>query len=777
MGILELVAAAVVGIWLVYFALRGSLIAGCLAFLLATCCFGYPFLHIDGGPLPLTIDRLVIAGLTGLYIVQRAVGRTEPKPLRVVDKLLLAFLAVLAISTFTHQWRNLPPAVVPPVWRLFTGYAIPVIIYWIARQSRLTRRQIGLAQGSLAVFGLYLAITGLLEISRQWSFVFPHYIADPTVGLHFGRARGPMVQAVSYGLFLTITTLAVFVWQIRLNRFGRAFWLAVIPVQLAALGCTYTRSIWIGVGLSTVVVLALMLKGRWRNFVVGGIVTVASLAAIMNLNSLTDLHREGSVTEARESVGMRASFNYVSWKMFLDRPLFGFGFGQFYTEKMAYLSDRSTPLQLELIRDYINHNTYLDLLAETGIIGFALFAAVLACWIRTGLRLARAGNSRWIRSQGILLLGALATYCVQMMFHEVSYTSIDNSLIFLLAGLAVGLETQLLKTKAAVQAFAEHCEPIAVESAALRSNIAAGWVDQDDQQAAAAQLGSRAPLPVSPPRHNPLETARTLFRTLLRRWPRMYLIARRTYGVMIFWLGVPHEPEYRLLAALQGSKGLFVDVGANSGQSARSFRVFNTSLDILSFEPNRLLEPDLRFTRRLLGPTFRYRMQGLGSAPSRTTLYVPQRGPTSHTPWATLERELLLRDRAMIERELGGPFRIVETPVEVQRFDDLGLHPAVIKIDVEGLELDVLQGMEAALAQDEPLLLIEQNSSSASVAAWLEARGYLLWAYDAQRHHLRRWRSNERFSNFVACTRAWLERHPSVALLIGEDEPAVVGAS
>ena len=34
----------------------------------------------------------------------------------------------------------------------------------------------------------------------------------------------------------------------------------------------------------------------------------------------------------------------------------------------------------------------------------------------------------------------------------------------------------------------------------------------------------------------------------------------------------------------------------------------------------------------------------------------------------------------------------------------------------------MLQGMEGTLAEDEPLLLIEQNSSSASVAAWLEAR-------------------------------------------------------
>ena len=276
-----------------------------------------------------------------------------------------------------------------------------------------------------------------------------------------------------------------------------------------------------------------------------------------------------------------------------------------------------------------------------------------------------------------------------------------------------------------------------------------------------------------PARRNPLEGVRNFFRTFLRRWPRLYKFARRAYGVLLFKLKIPHEPEFRLFAALDTSEGLFVDIGANSGQSARSLRVFNKSLDILSFEPNRLLESDLRFTRRLLGPTFRYRMQGLGNLPSRTTLYVPQRGATAHTPWATLERELLERDRAMIERELGGSFSIVATPVEIQRFDDQGLHPVAVKIDVEGCELDVLQGMEKALEQDEPLLLIEQNSSSATVGVWLEARGYDLWAYDADRNLLRSWHESQTTSNFVACTPAWLERHPAVAQLREASQPEV----
>ena len=48
-----------------------------------------------------------------------------------------------------------------------------------------------------------------------------------------------------------------------------------------------------------------------------------------------------------------------------------------------------------------------------------------------------------------------------------------------------------------------------------------------------------------------------------------------------------------------------------------------------------------------------------------------------------------------IERELGRPFEIAEVPIAICRGDDMRFRPIVIKIDVEGLELDVLQGLEA----------------------------------------------------------------------------------
>jgi O-antigen ligase len=442
MELLILLGAAVLAVWLTWFALRGSLIAGCLVYLLVASCFGYPFLHFDLGPTVVTLDRLVIVGLAAAYIVQRSLRRTDPKPLQTIDKLLLAFLAVLTISTLTHDWRVTPGCDAPPLWRLATGFVMPAMVYWIARQSWLIERRVTFVHGALACFGIYLALTGLAEVTHQWWLVFPSYIADSTVGLHFGRARGPMVQAVSYGLFLGVTMLAGYVWRSRWNRLGQTLWLLVIGVELAALACTYTRSVWIGTALAIIVALALTLRGLWRPVVLGGLISSALVISVIQLDSFANLQREGSATEARTSADMRACFTYVSWQMFLDRPILGFGFGQFYREKLPYLSDHSTPLQLELIRDFIHHNTYLSLLTETGIVGLGLYLAILIAWARRGWRLTRGDNPAWVRAHGVLFLGALATYAVQMLFHEVSYTTIDNSLIFLLAGIAVGLETR-----------------------------------------------------------------------------------------------------------------------------------------------------------------------------------------------------------------------------------------------------------------------------------------------------------------------------------------------
>jgi O-antigen ligase len=443
MGLIILVVALAGLVWGTLFILRGSLIGGCLAFLLSACCLSHTYLQFDLGPLPLTIDRLVLVVLLAAYAVQRRLGMAEPKPWTRTDVLVLMLAAIFAISTFSHDWRVSRPGEISPVWRLLFGYVMPMAIYWIARQAPLGERNVNIVHASLAGFGVYLAITGLAEVAGQWWLVFPRYIADPKIGIHFGRARGPMVQAASFGTALAICMLSAWIWRERLGRAGQLAIALAMPLLAAAIFFSYTRSAWVESVLGLMVVLALTLKGRVRTAVLGSIAVAGLLVAVANWEQLLGFQREQSAGQTRKSAQMRGSFAYVSWQMFRDRPLLGCGFGQYRTEVLPYLADRTTELDLESIRGYVHHNTLLCILVENGLIGLFVYLGILFDWGQAAWRLYRNPlTPPWARSQAVLMLAVLAIYLFQALARDVTYTAIENLLLFFLAGITMGLATK-----------------------------------------------------------------------------------------------------------------------------------------------------------------------------------------------------------------------------------------------------------------------------------------------------------------------------------------------
>ena len=100
-------------------------------------------------------------------------------------------------------------------------------------------------------------------------------------------------------------------------------------------------------------------------------------------------------------------------------------------------------------------NGFLSVLTETGLVGFALYLAVLAGWGRTAWVLCRSAEvPDWARAFGVLMLGVLAVYVCQAAFHELSYSPTTNSLVFLLAGVTVGLRPLAMPATSAAAATA-----------------------------------------------------------------------------------------------------------------------------------------------------------------------------------------------------------------------------------------------------------------------------------------------------------------------------------
>jgi O-antigen ligase len=438
---LAIIAAAAGLVWAAGMILRGSLIAIALAMILIGAGFGFDFWHDRVAGIPLTLDRLVAVLLVIAFLTQTMLRRTDPKPVRFVDLCLGLFLVYLAYSTLTHDFLiENSKSLVSPLWRLLAAYVIPGMVYWIARQSPLTERRVALVSKVLILFGIYLAVTGILEITHQWSLVFPKHIADPALGIHFGRARGPMLTSVSFGLYLTVCLLAALAWLSRFNRFFQLALVSVLPLFVASLYFSYTRSVWIGLALALMITAGLTLRGRLRGAALGLMILSMAVTWLVESENILSFKRELTAEETRNSAEWRKIFAYVSWEMIQEKPLFGVGFGHFYREKLPFLSDRSTEMRLESIRDYVHHNTFLSLLTETGAIGFGLFMLVFFGWIRDGWALCRSPHTPpWARRHAVLVLGAMGIYTSQLLFHELSYSQIDNLLIFFLAGVQAGL--------------------------------------------------------------------------------------------------------------------------------------------------------------------------------------------------------------------------------------------------------------------------------------------------------------------------------------------------
>jgi len=442
MEILALIFAAAALVWGTYLAMRVSLVAGGLVYLLAACVVGPHAFTFDAG-ITWSLDRLFLLALCGMFVLQWRMGRTDIKPLCRVDYLIAGLVGWLFASTFTHDWQSTSADQVPVVQHLINGYLIPVAIYFIARNARLTERNTNWILAAGTGYGIYLALTGVFELTGQWWAVFPKYIVDPEVGLHHGRARGPMVHSVTYGVYLTTCMVCAWLWRERLARHWQLLIVASMPVFALAAYYSKTRSVWLGMAAAALIVVATTLRGRIRVATLAMMIAAGGLLAATKIDSIMGVKREGSVQDTLHSSEMRMSFAYVSWLMFKDQPMTGFGFGQFAKEKLPYLADRSSNLRLEDIRPYVHHNTFLAVLTETGLIGLMLFLAMYAviAWEAFLLLTNRAREHvpPWGHRMAVLTLAGLGIGFCQMAFHEITFTPLEQSLLFFLAGITVGL--------------------------------------------------------------------------------------------------------------------------------------------------------------------------------------------------------------------------------------------------------------------------------------------------------------------------------------------------
>ncbi len=204
----------------------------------------------------------------------------------------------------------------------------------------------------------------------------------------------------------------------------------------------------------------------------------------------------------------------------------------------------------------------------------------------------------------------------------------------------------------------------------------------------------------------------------------------------------PPHANFTFFQHYREEEGLFLDIGAHAGQSVAYLAQTLPRVSMVAFEPNPLFQPCRDFLLAQLPGRLTWYDFAVGAEATTAQLHVPRVSgnvtfaPTVATPLGPSSRASLSERQVQKGGVLDSLKRHREDPViefehlevPVKSVDALGLLPRFAKIDVEGFEFEVLQGMRQTLARSMPILMIEKNEHE-PVIAFLESIDYQSFSY------------------------------------------------
>ena len=238
------------------------------------------------------------------------------------------------------------------------------------------------------VWSVILCLTGTLLVG---------FVAEISQGM-FRPWRGEYRFAGTLdpnGIGLEAATLALAAWIVPYEGRRRTFVrVALVGLAVTVVIMTKSRTTLAALVAGGMLAMLLRARGQQRWLIVSGAVAAACvLGLLLNFVSVADIQDSASVA----SMGRKENLSSLTgrwplWQAVLkeadNAPILGFGYGAFWsTERIYRYSDAF------LWHIPHAHNTYLDLVLATGVVGLVLYLLwVIATAVSGWLRYDRVGN-------------------------------------------------------------------------------------------------------------------------------------------------------------------------------------------------------------------------------------------------------------------------------------------------------------------------------------------------------------------------------------------------
>jgi len=391
----------------------------------------------------LTVPRIGLVTLVALLVGMVAVGRMRLRHAWPISGLILALVVYFSLSAAVSGFDTRSEVSVH--YRLIGGYVFPFVVFYLILHAFHCDRDFKRLAIFFAGLSVYLTVTGWAE---QWSvtaLIWPEFINDPSVGIHWGRVRGPFVMSAAMGLALTYCFFNNLVLARNIVH-ARWFLYTLNAAMIPVIFWTKTRSVWLSFVVCGLVWAAYSRRRISRVVSVCVFSAAALVVVLLNMNNfMSDDRERGGMTDT-EPILLRIGLAQMSAEIVKEHPLFGVGFGHFRDFAPSYARDPASPFYA-FGSTALEHNNLLSIAAETGLVGLGLYLAMVIVLLRYSVRLYRKippGGPGFVSRDLLVLYWILtAAYFVDGTFRETSDNPFANSLFFGLSAVPVALDILL----------------------------------------------------------------------------------------------------------------------------------------------------------------------------------------------------------------------------------------------------------------------------------------------------------------------------------------------
>jgi O-antigen ligase len=340
---------------------------------------------------------------------------THQRPRGALAAVLLAFVALYAVQAAYAD--DLSVAAQQVVF-FYVPFAL---LFGLLVRLDWTVRLLTWCLGIVLVLALAFAAIGFVEYATRSLLLNPKVIASNAFGSYF-RVNSLFFDPNIYGRFVAevmIAVAAVVAWTAR--RRDIALMGIALAVLWAALVLTFSQSSFAALLAGLAVVAAMRWSLRPVAMIAAAAIAVGGLGVAAALTVRGDFPSPREVNKA--TVG-RSKLVEGGLELWADRPLHGFGSGSFQAEYKRK-RDLRRPNAVTA-----SHTTPVTVAAEQGLVGLALYAALIAVALRTLL----------VRARRTLARTVIAATFVALLVHTMVYAAFledPTTWVLLAAGAAL----------------------------------------------------------------------------------------------------------------------------------------------------------------------------------------------------------------------------------------------------------------------------------------------------------------------------------------------------